>query len=118
MIRIETRGFPGALEVLVGVDIKGQIVELVRDIISRTTRYAVQINPVDTGAMRDSWTWVAIGPVAKQYISLSAYNPVSKRPVIEYAGYVDERVGLMDAIMEQGERIAVESAEAMTWEPR
>lgn len=118
MIKIETRGFPEALQALIAVDAKGQIVELVRDVVSRLTRYVVSINPVDTGAMRDSWTWVAIGPLAKMYISLSAYNPRSKLQVIEYAGYVDERVGLMDAVMEQGERIAVESAEAMVWEPR
>jgi len=118
MLSLRQTGGDRIITVLGSVQTKEQLVRIVRDVISRITRFTASINPVDTGAMRDSWTWVTIGLVGHMYISLSAYNPRSYLPVIQYAPYVDERVGLMDAVMVKGERIAAESMEAITWKLR
>jgi len=100
------------------VQTEKQLVEVVRDVTSRITRFGASINPVDTGAMRDAWTWVTVGLMGKVYLSLSSINPRSHLPVVRYAPFVDERVGLLDAMLKEGMRIAAESLEAVTWRPR
>ena len=118
MLKITRRGFDRVVTLLEGVQSEKQMVEIVRDVTAGITRFGASINPVDTGAMRDSWTWIAIGLMGKMYISLSAFNPRSYLPVIRYAPFVDERVGLLDAVMDEGERIATESLGTIVWEPR
>lgn len=114
-LTIRRRGFPEAVEILTGLRAGKQMVRVVRDVVSRLARFVASINPVDTGAMRDSWTWTAVEMVGQAYISLSAYNPRTRRPVIEYAPYVDERVGLVDVAMDEAGRFGVEALTQIGW---
>jgi len=119
MFSIEIRGVEKVTTLIRDADFGSQrTTRIVRDVTSRLSQYLASINPVDTGAMRDSWTWTTVGPIGKVYISLSSYNPRSGHPVIEYAPYVDDRYGLIERAVVQGERIATEALDAVTWEPR
>lgn len=118
MITISRRGFSEAVQIVSRAMPKAEMVRVVRDVTSRLSGYTSSITPVDTGAMRDSWTWVSFGLTGQVYISLSAYNPRSGIPVIQYAPIVDERVGLVDAAMVEGGRIAVSALREGRWLPR
>lgn len=115
MITIRQRGFPEAVKVVTGMRPRKQMVAVVRDVTSRLRGFISLINPVDTGAMRDSWTWTAVGLMGQIYISLSAHNPRSGVPVTDYASIVDRRVGLLDAAMAEGERIAGGALTVIKW---
>jgi len=112
---VEVRGGQRVLKVVTGMRPKRQLVKIVREVTSRSREYVASINPVDTGAMRDSWTWTAMGLAGKAYTSLSAHNPRSGAPVSSYAGYVDDRVGLMDSMVIGAKRIAVEELDDIKW---
>lgn len=95
-----------------------QMVRVVRDVTSRLSRFVSSINPVDTGAMRDAWTWTTVGLGGVVGISPASYNPRTGHPVTDYAWVVDDRVDLVNRAIHEGERIAIEALEAVTWEPR
>ena len=91
------------------------MVKIVRYLTSGLTRFVASITPVDTGAMRDSWTWTSIGLIGQVYISPSSHNPRTGAPVTSYASIVDRRVGLLDATIVEGERMAGVALSTIAW---
>lgn len=115
MITISERGTAKAMKTIEGARLGRRMVRVVRDVTSHLARYLAEINPVDTGAMRDSWTWVTVGLIGQVYISESSHNPRSGVPVTDYASIVDARVGLLDAAMVEGRRVGAAALGVRIW---
>lgn len=118
MIALETRGFEEAAELLANVDVAGQLGLGIAGVTGGMTRFAAPITPVVTGAMRGAWMSRAQGLAGAVYINPAAINPRSGAPVTQYAGIVSDRLGIADAVMREGERLAAVALEEVQWVPR
>ncbi len=112
-ITIQITGVPEALQAL-DVDVAAKLQEVIDKFGPVMTRFGASITPVDTGAMQGAWKWGS----NRMYISPNAYNPRSGAPVSLYAGHVDRRVGILDAVIVQAPRMAAQAAEEVKWFPR
>lgn len=117
-LTLQTQGFEEAAELLANVNIPGQLGEGVSDLTGALSRFAATITPVATGAMRDAWTDRAQGLGGVVFINPAAINPRSGAPVTDYASIVSDRLGIMNAVMVEGERLAAVVLENIEWVPR
>lgn len=118
VIYLETQGFEEAAELLANVDIAGQLSGGIDSVVYSMTRFAAFITPVATGAMRDAWTGRVQGLAGVVYINPAATNPRSGVPVTQYAGAMSDRLGIQDAVIAEGGRLAARVLEEIQWRPR
>lgn len=115
---LQTRGFEEAVALLANVDIPGQLGEGVTGIVGPLIRFGAVLTPVDTGAMRGAWRDRVQGMTGSVYIDPAATNPRSGVSVTGYAGAVSDRLGILDAMMIEGERLGAVVLEGIEWQPR
>lgn len=117
-ITLELQGFDEVIELLEGVNVPGQLGEVVEGTIVAGARFAAVITPVDTAAMQQAWTAQAQGLDGRVFVDPSAVNPRSGVAVTSYAPDVDERAGIMDKAFTFMSRIGTRMLERVDWEAR
>lgn len=83
------------------LDVEAQIGQIIDQLLGGGTETARERTPVDTGAMRSAWHWARSGLEGQMTIDPSAVNPRSGAPVTEYAPFVDDRLGIVDAAFQR-----------------
>lgn len=117
-VTLELRGFDEAIQLLDGVDIPGQLADIVDFVVGHSVRVAASLTPVDTGAMRMAWMGQAHGSMGRVFIDPAAVNYRSGARVTSYAGIVDERIGISGAVADRATRMAVSMMGDIEWTPR
>ena len=80
--------------------------------VQELQRFAVSISPVVTGSYRGAHKVFSESKQAILTIDSSAFNPISRRRVIDYAGVVEERHNIYGQTFNQmSERAAIRGVE-------
>jgi len=106
-ITIVTHGFDEAVTYLEGINVPMRLGAAVDDTVATLARFAAARTPVVTGAMRGAWRGVG----GRLFIDPSAINPRSGAPVTDYAPSVAQRLGIMEAVWDEGEHVGYEAME-------
>jgi len=101
-VRIELEGEEEAVAAIKALYDEKEIRELSEAILHRLQVVAMDNTPVVTGAMRGAW----IVEDASLFISPGAVNPRTGTRVENYATAVDERRGVMNAVISQWDAAA------------
>ena len=117
-VTLEITGVEETIELLEGMDIPGTLGAVVDALTGYSARMAASMTPVDTGAMQRAWRGVSQGMTGRVFTDPGATNPRSGAPVTSYAGIVDSRVGISEAVSALAERQAITLLEGVTWDIR
>jgi hypothetical protein len=103
---IEVKGLDEAIEAVIQLYDERDIEDIAEAVLHRLKILAVDMTPVDTGAMQSAW----VIENASLRISDTAVNPRSGLPVLEYAEVIDARYGILNQLIDQGPSIAEQEA--------
>ena len=119
MITMQRYGFSEAVELLEAGGTRSWLSQIVERMTVKLRGFIAPITPVDTGSMRDSWRDLLVEPLLGwMFIDPMARNTRSGVPVTDYAPWIDQRDGLLDATIAQSIRLAVQTIEEVKWTPR
>lgn len=105
-VELKIYGIDEAIAYLEDIKVSKRLGVAIEKTVSALARLAASITPVVTGAMRAAWCGTSSGLEGRVYIDPAAVNPRSGVPVVNYAGVVSERRGIMDALISESDRLA------------
>lgn len=94
---IEVVGAEEAQDAILALYDEGEIEDIAIAVLHRLQSVAMDLTPVDTGAMRSSWVVTDL----MLHIAPTVVNPRTGQLVTAYAGIVADRVGIQGALVER-----------------
>ena len=116
MITLEFENFEEAQQYFAELDIAGQLEQVISIAGEGLRSGAANVTPVETGAMQRAWEFVSSELEGELRIDPTATNPRSGVPVADYAEFVDDRVGITDAVVADWPRIGAAALDQITLE--